>query len=163
MDWKHVMFVVYLEMCLKMKSFTETFFLCNSTTCPYGLPGPPSWLWPKCYRLLRLVCPQGRLHCIDDVSDDDMDMHGVPAGALNPSYTSCRDHGRYGDLPVQGKIPTAELGIETRTSWLVVRSSDHQAMMMIILLKLPVLNSPPCPGHFKRSLIEENRCAPFTM
>jgi hypothetical protein len=41
------------------------------------------------------------------------------------------DHGRYGDLPLQGKIPTAELGIEPGTSWLVVRSCDHQATMLV--------------------------------
>ena len=30
-----------------------------------------------------------------------------------------------GILPLQGKIPMVEPGIETGTSWLVVRSSDH--------------------------------------
>jgi hypothetical protein len=28
------------------------------TTCPYRLRGPPSWLWPKCYRLLSLGRPK---------------------------------------------------------------------------------------------------------
>jgi hypothetical protein len=51
---------------------------------------------------------------------------GVPGGALNLNSTGYPDHGRYGDLPMQGKIPTAEPGIEPGTSWLVVRSSDHQ-------------------------------------
>jgi hypothetical protein len=31
----------------------------NTTTCTYGLRGPPSRLWPKCNRLLRLGRPQG--------------------------------------------------------------------------------------------------------
>jgi hypothetical protein len=36
-------------------------------------------------------------------------MSEVPGGALNP------DQGRYGDLPLQGKISTAEPGIEPGT------------------------------------------------
>jgi hypothetical protein len=51
----------------------------------------------------------------------------VPGGALNLNSTNYSDHGGYGDLPLHGKIPTAEPGIEPRTSWLVVRSCDHQA------------------------------------
>jgi hypothetical protein len=56
---------------------------------------------------------------------------GVPGGALNLSSTSYPDHGHWGDLPLQGKIPTAEPGIEPRTSWLVVRSSDDQAKRLV--------------------------------
>jgi hypothetical protein len=56
---------------------------------------------------------------------------GVPGGALNLSPTSYPDHGHCGELPLQGKIPMAEPGIEPGTSWLVVRSSDHQAMRLI--------------------------------
>jgi hypothetical protein len=52
---------------------------------------------------------------------------GVSGGALNLSSISYPDHGRYGDLTLQGKIPTAEQRIEPGTLWLVVRSSDHQA------------------------------------
>jgi hypothetical protein len=52
---------------------------------------------------------------------------GVPGGALNLNSTGYPDLGRYGGLPLQGKIPTAEPGIEPGTSWLVVRRSDHQA------------------------------------
>jgi hypothetical protein len=51
----------------------------------------------------------------------------VPGGALNLNSTGYLDHGRYGDLPLEGKIPTAEPGIEPRNLWLVVRSSDHQS------------------------------------
>jgi hypothetical protein len=58
---------------------------------------------------------------------------GVPGGVLNLNSTGYPDHGRYGVLPKQGKIPTAETGFETRTSWLVVRSSDHQATRLVPL------------------------------
>jgi hypothetical protein len=37
---------------------------------------------------------------------------GVPGGAINPNSTGYPDHGGYGDLPLQGEIPTAEPGIE---------------------------------------------------
>jgi hypothetical protein len=56
---------------------------------------------------------------------------GVPGGVFNLNSTSYPDHGHYGDLPLQGKIPTAEPGIEPGTSWLLVRSSDHQATRLI--------------------------------
>jgi hypothetical protein len=61
------------------------------------------------------------------VSDDDMCELGVPGGDLNLSFTSYPDHGHCVDLPLKGKIPTTEPEIEPGTSWLVVRSSDHQA------------------------------------
>jgi hypothetical protein len=62
---------------------------------------------------------------------DDMYECGVAGGALNLNSTGYPDHGRYGDLPLQGKISTAEPGIEPGTSWLVVRSSDHQATRLV--------------------------------
>jgi hypothetical protein len=62
---------------------------------------------------------------------DDMCERGVPGGALDLSSTSYPDHGRCGDLPLQGKIPTAEPGIEPGTSWLDVRSSDNQATRLV--------------------------------
>jgi hypothetical protein len=37
----------------------------------------------------------------------------VPGGALNLKATNYPDHGRQGDLPLRGKIPMAEPGIET--------------------------------------------------
>jgi hypothetical protein len=58
---------------------------------------------------------------------------GVPEGDLNLNSTGYPDHGRYGYLPLQGKIPTAEPGIEPETSWLVVTSSDHQATRLVAL------------------------------
>jgi hypothetical protein len=39
----------------------------------------------------------------------------VPGGALNLK-SNYPDHGRQGDLPLQGKIPMAEPGIEPGTS-----------------------------------------------
>jgi hypothetical protein len=77
---------------------------------------------------------RARLRCPDGVSDD-MCERGVPGGALNLSSTSYPDHGCCGDPPLQGKIPTAEPAIELRTSWLVVRSSDHQATRLVPLRK----------------------------
>ena len=37
-----------------------------------------------------------------------------------------------GILPPQGKIPMVEPGIEPGTSWLVVRSSDHQTTRLVV-------------------------------
>jgi hypothetical protein len=74
---------------------------------------------------------RAQLRCRDDVSDDTYER-GVPGGALNLNSTGYPDHGRYGDLPLQGKIPTAEPGIEPQPSLLVVRSSDHQATRLVI-------------------------------
>jgi hypothetical protein len=58
---------------------------------------------------------RAQLRCPDDVNDD-MYEHGVPEGALNLNSTGYPDHVRYGNLPLQGKIPTAEPGIEPETS-----------------------------------------------
>jgi hypothetical protein len=73
---------------------------------------------------------RAQLRCPDDVSDDIYER-GVPGGALNLNCTGYPDHGRYGDLPLQGKVTTAEQGIELGTSWLVVRSSDRQATRLV--------------------------------
>jgi hypothetical protein len=78
---------------------------------------------------------RAQLRCPDDVNND-MCERGVPGGALNLSSTSYPDHGRFGDLPLQGKIPTAELWIEPGTSWLVVRSSDHQATRLVYMSEI---------------------------
>jgi hypothetical protein len=56
---------------------------------------------------------------------------GVPGGALHLNSTGYQDHGRYGNLPLQGEIATTEPGIEPATSWLVIRSSDHQATRIV--------------------------------
>jgi hypothetical protein len=43
---------------------------------------------------------------------DDIYERGEPGGALNLNSTRYPYHARYGDLRMQGKIPTAEPGIE---------------------------------------------------
>jgi hypothetical protein len=70
---------------------------------------------------------RAQLHRPDYVSDD---MY-VTGRALNLNSTGYPDNSRYGDLPLQGKVSTAEPGIETGTSWLVVRSSDRQATRLV--------------------------------
>jgi hypothetical protein len=40
----------------------------------------------------------------------------VPGGTLNLNYTNYPDHSRLGDLPLEGKIPMAEPGLEPETS-----------------------------------------------
>jgi hypothetical protein len=113
-------------------------FFSNPTTCPYRLRGPPPgcgrsvtdfWCWGA--HSEHLICP-------DDVSDD-LYERAVPGGSSNLNYTGYPYHGRYGDLPLQGKIPTAESEIEPRNSWLVVRSSDHQTTRLVALLNFCAL------------------------
>jgi hypothetical protein len=62
---------------------------------------------------------------------DDMYERGVPGGALKLNSKGYPDRGRYGDLPLQGKIHITEPGIEPGTLWLVVRSADHQATRLV--------------------------------
>jgi hypothetical protein len=73
---------------------------------------------------------------------------GVPGGALNLNSAGYLDHGRRGDLPLQGKISMAEPGTERGTSWLVVRSSDHQATRLVALRIFR--QSPNCECFQKR-------------
>jgi hypothetical protein len=56
--------------------------------------------------------------CCPNYVSDDVCERGVPEEALNLCSTSYPDHGRCGDLPLQGKIPTAEPGVEPGTTWL---------------------------------------------
>jgi hypothetical protein len=63
---------------------------------------------------------------------DDICECGVPGWALNISSTDYPDNVRCGDLPLQGKIPAAEEGIEPGTSCLAVRNSDHQATRLVV-------------------------------
>jgi hypothetical protein len=55
----------------------------------------------------------------------------LSAKGLNLHSTSYPDHDLDGDLPLQGKIPMTEPGIEPRASRLVVRRSDHQATRLV--------------------------------
>ena len=45
--------------------------------------------------------------------------------------TNYPNHCHHGDPPPTRKIPTVEPGIEPRTSWLVVRSSDHYSTRLV--------------------------------
>jgi hypothetical protein len=76
----------------------------------------------------------------------------VPGGALNLSSTSYPDHGRCGDLPLQGKIPMEEPGIEAGTSWLIVRSSDHQATRLVTAITIKITEKLNIFHHTLRSL-----------
>jgi hypothetical protein len=42
--------------------------------------------------------------------------YDVPGGDLNLNSTKLADHGHHGDLPLQGKIPMVQPGIEPGTS-----------------------------------------------
>jgi hypothetical protein len=98
----------------------------------FVLPPPIS----GCGRSVADFCGWGahraQLRCSGDVIDM-YERGGVPGGALNLNYTGYPDHGRYGELPLQEEILTAEPGIEPGTSWLVDRSSDHQATRQVIM------------------------------
>jgi hypothetical protein len=51
-----------------------------------------------------------------NVSVDSSYERGVPGGTLSMNATSYSHHGRYADLLLQMKIPTAEPAIEPGTS-----------------------------------------------
>jgi hypothetical protein len=96
---------------------------------------------------------RAQLRCSDDVSDVDMYERGVPGGALNLNSTSYSDQTRYGDLSLQGRTSTAEPGIESGSSWLVVRSPDHQATRLVICEMYCVVSKQP---HTVAKLIYES-------
>ena len=50
----------------------------------------------------------------------------VPGWALKSKSTNYPDHGHHGDLPLPGKMPMVEPGIEPGTSWLVVKSPNRK-------------------------------------
>jgi hypothetical protein len=51
--------------------------------------------------------------------------YGVSGGAVKLNSTNYPDYGYRGDVPIQGKIPMEEPGIEPENSSSVVRTSDH--------------------------------------
>ena len=61
-----------------------------------------------------------------DIYEDE-----VPGWALKSKSTKHPDHGHHGDLPLPGKIPMVEPGIEPGTSWLVVRNPDHHTPRLV--------------------------------
>ena len=56
----------------------------------------------------------------------------VPGWALKSKSTNYPDRGHHGDLPLPGKIPMVESGIEPGTSWLVVGNLDHQTTRLVV-------------------------------
>ena len=89
-----------------------------------GIRGPPSWAWQKCNRLLRLGRPWGAVSCPTDVwvvIEEDV----VPGGFLNLNSTNLPRSWSPWESSPSRKLPTVEPGIETRTSWLVVRNSHE--------------------------------------
>ena len=61
---------------------------------------------------------------------------------MGPKSTNYPDHGHHGDLPLLGKIPMVEPGIEPRTSWLVVRNPDNQTTKLVTHFKWRRERSP---------------------
>jgi hypothetical protein len=62
-----------------------------------------------------------------------MMIYEVPRGALNQVLLNYPDHGHNGNLPLQGKIPMVEPGIEPGTSISVVKNSDHKTTRLFSL------------------------------
>jgi hypothetical protein len=124
-----------------MQHFNTTNIFLSNATCPCRLHGPPSWLWPKCNRLLRLGHKQG---VVTSPQWCEWWWWYVWAWStrtgLKPKFYELPDHGHCGELPLQGKIPTADPGIEPGTSWLVVRSTDHQATRLVTINNITVCN-----------------------
>ena len=81
----------------------------------------------------------------------------VPGGSLNLISTDYPDHGHHGHLPLSRKNAHGRPVIEPGTSWLVVRSSDHQATRLVAqynvsmhffvyFMTLPILKTVFCSG-----------------
>ena len=103
-----------------------------------GLRGPPSWAWQECNRLLRLGRPWGAVTlsqwCVSGDRGGCSARRGLKLTNL-PRPWSQRE-----SSPSR-KIPTVEPGIETGTSWLVVRDSDHYTTRLVnIYMHICVLN-----------------------
>jgi hypothetical protein len=113
----HFKYTSYTIYCIGINIF---FFFPLPPQVHIFLWSPPSCLWPKCNRLL------GLWHCY--VTPVTL---AVPAGTLSLKSTSYPDEGHHGDRPLLEKIPMAGPGIEPGTSWLVVRSPDHQATRLV--------------------------------
>ena len=105
---------------IRHKLWWTFFFLLMSPHVHTNFRGPPSGLWRKCNRLLRMGRPWGAV----TLSRWCEGWWGARRG-LKSRFTNYPDHGHHGDPPPTRKIPMVEPGIEPGTSWLVVRSSDH--------------------------------------
>ena len=67
---------------------------------------------------------EARLRCPDDVSGD-MQEDEIPGGALSLNLLTTQTTVTTGIFPCKEKIPMVEPGIESGTSWLVVRDPYH--------------------------------------
>jgi hypothetical protein len=114
----------------------QIFFSPTATTFQCRLSGLPL---PVCGRSVTDCWSWGarreQLSCPDDVSDDMFERR-VPGEALNLNSTGYPDHGRYRDLPLQGNIPTAELGIEPGTSSQKFWSPNHEAGLNVKYMRV---------------------------
>ena len=73
----------------------------------------------------------------------DMYENEVPGCALKSKSTDYPDHGHHGDIPLSGKIPMVEPGIEPGTLWLVVRNLDHQSKRLVTAAHVTTSRSQP--------------------
>jgi hypothetical protein len=65
---------------------------------------------------------------------------------LKSKPTIYPDHGHHGDPPPTRKIPMVTPGIKPGTSWLIVRSSDHQTTRLVLFYMKSIIFQPtPTP------------------
>ena len=76
-----------------------------------------------------------RSYVVPMVWGGDIGRWGARRG-LKSKSTNYPDHGHHGDPPPTRKIPMVEPGIEPRTSWLVVRSTDHYTTRLVRLCEV---------------------------
>jgi len=117
-------------------------FFSSATTCPLRLRGlPPPGLWLKCNRLLKLRRPVGAVTLSRwEWWWNERWIWGARGGALNLISTNYPTMVTMGVFPFQGKTHIVEPVIEPGTSWLVVRSSDHQATRLVVQYKVVIRN-----------------------
>jgi hypothetical protein len=126
---------------------TEDIFFPNAITRPYRICGPPSWLWLKCNQVLRLRRPQGTV-TLPRWCERWYVWAWSTRRSLKPKlYKLPRPWSLWG-TSLQGKIPTAEPGIEPGTSWIVVRSSNHQATRLVTVQNI---QNPAFPNNYGQS------------
>jgi len=56
-------------------------------------------------------------------------------------YTNCQNHSHNVNLSLQGKISMLETGIVSGTSRLVVRDPDHEAVRILLIIRIDVKNN----------------------
>ena len=101
--------------------------------------GPPSWLWRKCNRLLRLGHPWGAVTLSRWSERWYIGRWGARRG-LKSRSTNYPYHGHHGDPPPIRKMPMVEPGIEPGTSCLVVRSSDRLTTRLVSVHAIKACN-----------------------